>query len=77
LGDDLPGATPHPLVDHITHRKKLELLVLYYYCNNDDGRLHGRYSFLSLFPCYNLTTARLDAAILPVTTALLLLALYL
>jgi hypothetical protein len=29
LGDDLPGATPHPLVDPITHCKLLELLVLY------------------------------------------------
>jgi hypothetical protein len=27
LGDDLPGATPHPFIDPITH------------CNNDDVRI--------------------------------------
>jgi hypothetical protein len=31
LGDDLPGATPHPFVDPITHCNYLELLVLYFY----------------------------------------------
>jgi hypothetical protein len=31
LGDDLPGATPHPFVDPITHCKYLELLVHYLY----------------------------------------------
>jgi hypothetical protein len=31
LGDDLPGATPHPFVDPITHCKYLESLVLYFY----------------------------------------------
>jgi hypothetical protein len=30
LGDDLPGATPHPLIDPITHRKYLELLALHF-----------------------------------------------
>jgi hypothetical protein len=31
LGDDLPGAMPHPFIDPITHCKYLELLVLYLY----------------------------------------------
>jgi hypothetical protein len=31
LGDDLPGATPHPFVDLITHCKCLELLALYFH----------------------------------------------
>jgi hypothetical protein len=31
LGDELPGATPHPFVDPITHCKYLELVVLYFY----------------------------------------------
>jgi hypothetical protein len=31
LGDDLPGATPHPFVDPITHCKNLDLLVLYFH----------------------------------------------
>jgi hypothetical protein len=31
LGDDQPGATPHPFIDPITHCKYLELLVLYFY----------------------------------------------
>jgi hypothetical protein len=68
LGDDLPGAMPHPFVDPIMHCKYLELLV------------HYLYVLILLIGC-NLTPAhpvvRLDAAILLVTTALLLLALYL
>jgi hypothetical protein len=30
LGDDMPGATPHPFIDPITHCKYLELLELYF-----------------------------------------------
>jgi hypothetical protein len=30
LGDDLPGATPHPFVDPITQCKYLELLMVYF-----------------------------------------------
>jgi hypothetical protein len=30
LGDDLPGATPHPFIDPITQCKYLELVVLYF-----------------------------------------------
>jgi hypothetical protein len=31
LGDDLPGATPHPFIEPITQCKYLELLVLYFH----------------------------------------------
>jgi hypothetical protein len=71
LGDDLPGATPHPLVDPITHCKYLELLVLYFYVRILRIGCMVVYCFLSHLPCCNLTPAhpaiRLDAALSLVT----------
>jgi hypothetical protein len=64
---DLPGATPHPFVDPITHLQIVELLVLSISAIMMMLGLHGSYCFLSLLPCRNLTpahpAARLDAVI--------------
>jgi hypothetical protein len=71
LGDDLPGAMPHPFVDPITHCKYLELLVLYFYAIMMLIGCMVVYCFFSHLPCCNLTPAhpavRLDAAISLVT----------
>jgi hypothetical protein len=71
LGDNLPGATPHPFIDPITHCKYLELLVLYFYAIMMLIDCMVVYCFLSHLPCCNLTHAhpavRLDAAISLVT----------
>jgi hypothetical protein len=71
LGDDLPGATPHPFVDPITHCKYLELLVLYFYVIMLLIGCMVVYYFLSHLPCCNLTPThpaiRLDAALSLVT----------
>jgi hypothetical protein len=71
LGEDLPGATPHPFIDPITHRKYLELLVLYFYAIIMMIGCMVVYCFLSHLPCCNLTPAhpavRLDAALSLVT----------
>jgi hypothetical protein len=71
LGDDLPGATPHPFVDPITQCKYLELLVLYFYAIILLIGCMVVYYFLSHLPCCNLTPAhpavRLDAALSLVT----------
>jgi hypothetical protein len=81
LGDDLPSATPYPVIDPITHCKYLELLVLYFYVIMMLIGYMVVYCFLSHLPCCNLILAhlaiRLVAAILLDTTALLLLAIYL
>jgi hypothetical protein len=41
LGDDLPGAMPHPFVDPITHCKILRIASALLLCNNNADRLHG------------------------------------
>jgi hypothetical protein len=71
LGDDLPGVTPHPFVDPITHCKYLELIVLYFYAIILLIDCMVVYCFLSHLPSCNLTSAhpvvRLDAALSLVT----------
>jgi hypothetical protein len=71
LGDDLPGATPHPFVDPITQCKYLELLVLYFYTIILLIGCMVVYCFLNHLSCCNLTPAhpavRLDAALSLVT----------
>jgi hypothetical protein len=71
LGDDLPGAMPHPFVDPIMHCKYVELLVLYFYAIILLIGCMVGYCFLSHLPCCNLTPAhpavRLDAALSLVT----------
>jgi hypothetical protein len=71
LGDDQPGATPHPFVDPIMHCKYLELLVLYFYAIILLIGCMVVYCFLSHLPCCNLTpthpAVRLDAALSLVT----------
>jgi hypothetical protein len=71
LGNDLPGATPHPFVDPIMHCKYLELLVLYFYVLILLIGCMVVYCFLSHLPCCNLIPAhpadRLDAALSLVT----------
>jgi hypothetical protein len=66
LGDDLPGATPQPFIDPITHCKYLKLLVLYFYAIMMWIGCMVVYCFLSHLPCCNLTPAhpavRLDVA---------------
>jgi hypothetical protein len=71
LGDDLPGAMPHPFIDPITQWKYLELLVLYFYIIMMMIGCMVVYCFLSHLPCCNLTPAhpaiRLDVALSLVT----------
>jgi hypothetical protein len=66
LGDDLPGATPHPFIDPITHCKYFRNASALLLCNNITDRLHGSLLILSHLSCCNLApthpVVRLDAA---------------